>query len=124
MQINVIVPEDDDRPEVDDYRPDSGIVIGEMDMPFDVSAYPDTFLLSDASGFDAIIKEMNARYTITNEADYTVVIERDTGWDNTAVMTITHKDGFPQSKFFVQDGRIIEHEFLWRRGAPAAEDRG
>jgi hypothetical protein len=39
-------------------------------------------------------------------------------------MTITHKDGFPQSKFFVQDGRIIEHEFLWRRGAPAAEDRG
>ena len=125
LQINVIMPEDYDGPEsVDDYRHDSGIVLGEMDVPFDVSAYPDTFLLSDADGFDGMIDEMNARYTIDSQTNYTVVIDRDTGWENTAVITIKHKDGFPQSKFFVQDGRIIEHEFLWRRDAPAREEAG
>ena len=125
LQINVIMPEDYDGLEsIDDYKDDSGIVIGEMDVPFDVSTYPDTFLLSEADGFDVMIDEMNARYTITDRADYTVTIDRDTGWENTAVITITHRDGFPMSKFFVQDGRIVEHEFLWRRDAPAAEDVG
>ncbi len=124
MQINVIVPEDDDRPEVTDYRDDSGIVIREMDVPFDASAYPDTFSLSDASGFGAMIDEMNATYTIEDKADYTVTIDRDTGWEDTAVITIAHQDGFPQSKFFIQDGRIIECEFLWRRDAPTADDMG
>ena len=124
MQINVIVSTDDDRPEVTDYRDDSGIVIRDMDVPFDVSAYPDTFSLSDVSGFGTMIDEMNATYTIEDKADYTVTIDRDTGWENTTVITITHQDGFPMSKFFAQDGRIIEHEFVWRRDAPTAEDAG
>lgn len=124
IQINVVVPMDDERPETTDYREDSGIVLREMDVPFDISGYPDTFSLSDAEGFGAMIKEMNATYVIENKDDYTVTIDRNTGWENTAVITIAHKDGFPLSKFFVQDGRIIEHEFLWRRGAPTAEDMG
>ena len=40
-----------------------------FDVPFDALEYPDTFLLSDASGFDAMIYEMNATYTIENKAD-------------------------------------------------------
>jgi hypothetical protein len=123
IQINVIVPENDERPEVADYRPDSGIVIRQMDVPFDVSGYPDTFSLSDAEGFEAMIQEMNKTYTIENKADYTVTIDRNTGWEGTAVITIAHRDGFPMSKFFVQDGRIIEHELLWQRGVPTAEYR-
>lgn len=124
IQINVIVPEDDERPETTDYREDSGIVIREMDVPFDISDYPDTFSLRGAKGFSAMIKEMNATYTIDDKANYTVTIDRNTGWEGTAVITITHKGGFPMSKFFVQDGRIIEHEFLWRRDAPTADDMG
>lgn len=124
IQINVIVPKNDEQPETTDYREDSGIVIREMDVPFDVSGYPDTFSLSDAEGFGELIKEMNVTYTIENEADYTVTIDRNTGWEGTALITIAHKDGFPMSKFFIQDGRIIEHEFLWRRDAPTAEDFG
>ncbi len=124
MQINVIVPIDDERPEVTDYREDSGIVIREMDALFDVSEYPDKFLLSEADGFDAMIGDMNERPTAENAADYMVTINRDTGWPNTAVISIEHKDGFPRSQFFVQDGRIVEHEFLWRRDAPKGEDRG
>ncbi len=124
MQINVIVPMDDERPEVADYREDSGIVIREMDAPFDVSGYPDKFLLSEAEGFDAMIGDMNDRPTADNAADYTVTINRDTGWPNTAIITIEHRDGYPRSQFFVQDGRIVEHEFLWRRNASVGEDRG
>jgi hypothetical protein len=124
VQINVIVPLDDERPEMTDYREDSGIVIREMDEPFDISGYPDSFPLSEAERFEAMIKEMNATYTIENKADYTVMINRNTGWEGTAVITIEHKDGFPRSQFFLQDGCIIEHEFLWRRDAPTAEDRG
>jgi hypothetical protein len=124
IQINVIVPKNDEQPEITDYRDDNGIVISEMDVPFDVAGYPDTFSLSDAEGFSEMIDEMNERYTIDNEADYTVIIDRDTGWEGTALITIAHKDGFPMSKFFIQDGRIIEHEFLWRRDAPTAQDIG
>ncbi len=124
MQINVIVHMDDERPEVADYREDSGIVIREMDTPFDVSGYPDKFLLSEAEGFDAMIGDMNDRPTAENAADYTVTINRDTGWPNTAIITIEHRDGYPRSQFFVQDGRIVEHEFLWRRNASVGEDRG
>lgn len=124
MQINVIVPMDDERPEVADYREDSGIVIREMDAPFDVSGYPDKFLLSEAEGFDAMIGDMNDRPTAENAADYTVTINRDTGWPNTAIITIEHREGYPRSQFFVQDGRIVEHEFLWRRNASVGEDRG
>lgn len=122
FQINVVVPEDDDREEVLDFRPDSGIVLRDMDVPFDISVYPDTFLLSDASGFDVMIKDMNACYPIEDQSEYTVVIDRDTGWQDTAIITITHKDGFPQSKYFLQDGVIVEVEFLWRRDVPTAED--
>lgn len=122
LQINVVVPEDDEREEVLDFRPDSGIVLRDMDVPFEISAYPDTFLLSDASGFDVMIKDMNACYLIEDKSDYTVVINRDTGWQDTAIITITHKDGFPQSKYFLQDEIIVEVEFLWRRGVPTAED--
>jgi hypothetical protein len=122
MQINVIVLMDDERPEVSDYRMDSGIVIREMDVSFDVSAYPDKFLLSEAEGLNALIRDMNERPTAENAADYTVTIDRNTGWPNTAVITIAHRDGFPLSKFFVQEGRIIEHEFLWRRDAQPAEE--
>ncbi len=122
FQINVIVPMDDERPETTDYRKDSGFVLMDMDVPFDVSVYADTFSLSDAEGFDAMINEMNARYTITNRADYTVTIDRNTGWEDTAIITITHKDGFPMCKFFVQYGRIIELEALCRQDAPAEPD--
>ena len=94
FQINVIVPMDDERPEVCDYREDSGIVIREMDVPFDVSVYPDTFSLCDASGFDAMIDEMNATYTISDASDYTVVIDRDLGWEDTG-----HDHDYAQRRF-------------------------
>lgn len=121
LQINVRVPENYNGPEsIDDYREKSGFVLRAMDVPFDVSAYPDTFLLSEADGLDAMIRDMI--YPMTEKSDYTVVIDRDMGWEDTAIITIAHKDGFPMSKFFVQDGRIIEHEFLWRRDVPTTEE--
>lgn len=122
IQINVVVREDDERPEVLDLRDNTGIVLREMDDPFDISAYPDAFSLSEAQGFDTMIKEMDVTYAITDKADYTVSIEYVKGWADTAVITIVHKDGFPLSKFFVQRGRIIEHEFVWRRDAPTREE--
>jgi len=123
LQINVIMPQDYDGPEsISDYKPKSGIILMDMDVPFDVSAYPDTFLLSEAHGFDAMTDYMNDLYTIRDEAAYIVVIDRDTGWEDTAMITITHRDGFPQYKFFVQGSRIIEVETQWRRDVPTAEE--
>ena len=50
------------------------------------------------------IGDMNDPPTAENAADYMVMIDRDTGWPNTAVIMIEHRSGFPRSQFFVRMG--------------------